>query len=246
LENGYDYVNITEGRRSLGVWSGSESPPPLQSFETELTVTMTSDHSIQNTGFLANYSRRGNSANDRAATESWYFCTSNLGSGQLTSPGYPHGYPRTLRYTWIIMQPEGCTIQLNFTDFMLEDQFDFVSVHNVYRFEEGSRLGQWSNLPPSVKSTSSRLLLEDQFRFCSVHNVYRFEEGSRLGQWSNLPPSVKSTSSRLLVAIRTDGPVARKGFSANYNTRRERDHHSTNALWTRLNFYVRTGKRIQA
>ncbi|OON19800.1 CUB domain protein, partial [Opisthorchis viverrini] len=62
-------------------------------------------------------------------------------------------------------------------------------------------------------------VLEDQFDFVSVHNVYRFEEGSRLGQWSNLPPSVKSTSSRLLVAIRTDGPVARKGFSANYNTR---------------------------
>ncbi|TGZ64711.1 hypothetical protein CRM22_006230, partial [Opisthorchis felineus] len=57
LENGYDYVNITEDGRSLGIWTGSENPPPIQSVGMELAVTITSDHSIQNAGFLANYSR---------------------------------------------------------------------------------------------------------------------------------------------------------------------------------------------
>ncbi|TGZ64712.1 hypothetical protein CRM22_006231, partial [Opisthorchis felineus] len=43
----------------------------------------------------------------------------------------------------------------------LEQRFDFVSVYNVYHYDSESMLGQWSgsDLPPSVKSTSNRLLI---------------------------------------------------------------------------------------
>ncbi|OON22128.1 hypothetical protein X801_01971 [Opisthorchis viverrini] len=43
----------------------------------------------------------------------------------------------------------------------LEDRYDFVSVHNVYHLGTRNMLGKWSgrDLPPSVKSTSNRLLI---------------------------------------------------------------------------------------
>ncbi|KAG5453280.1 Cubilin [Clonorchis sinensis] len=162
LDNGHDYVNISDDSRFPGTtWTRSEKPPPIQTAKTELILKMTSDDIYQEAGFLANYSRKGNRTSDRAASESMYACSSTLDSGTITSPGYPNDYPNSLQYSWIIMQPEGCTIQLNFSEFLLQRRFDYVSVYNVFKYELGDTLGQWSGeeLPPSVQSTSNRMLI---------------------------------------------------------------------------------------
>ncbi|OON17645.1 CUB domain protein, partial [Opisthorchis viverrini] len=99
------------------------------------------------------------SENEVTRNESFYACCSTLSSGNVTSPGYPNAYPNRLRYSWIIVQPLGCIIQLNFSDFLLERNFDFVSVYNVFGDELGNMIDRWSGteLPASVQSTSNAL-----------------------------------------------------------------------------------------
>ncbi|KER19509.1 hypothetical protein T265_15519, partial [Opisthorchis viverrini] len=114
---GDDYVNITNDTGSFGSWTGSENPPQIQSSATLLVALQTSDDGTLNPGYLANYSQKDRSENEVTRNESFYACCSTLSSGNVTSPGYPNAYPNRLRYTWIIVQPLGCVIQLNFSDF---------------------------------------------------------------------------------------------------------------------------------
>ncbi|KER19331.1 hypothetical protein T265_15578, partial [Opisthorchis viverrini] len=115
---GDDYVNITNDTGSFGSWTGSENPPQIQSSATLLVALQTSDDGTLNPGYLANYSQKDRSENEVTRNESFYACCSTLSSGNVTSPGYPNAYPNRLRYSWIIVQPLGCVIQLNFSDFL--------------------------------------------------------------------------------------------------------------------------------
>uniref|UniRef100_A0A3Q2ECB7 CUB and Sushi multiple domains 1 n=1 Tax=Cyprinodon variegatus TaxID=28743 RepID=A0A3Q2ECB7_CYPVA len=49
-------------------------------------------------------------------------------AGYITSPGYPSEYDNNLDCTWSILAEPGDTIALVFTDFLLEDKYDFLEI----------------------------------------------------------------------------------------------------------------------
>uniref|UniRef100_A0A3B4YUQ9 CUB and Sushi multiple domains 1 n=1 Tax=Seriola lalandi dorsalis TaxID=1841481 RepID=A0A3B4YUQ9_SERLL len=49
-------------------------------------------------------------------------------AGSITSPGYPAEYDNNLDCTWSILAEPGDTIALVFTDFLLEDKYDFLEI----------------------------------------------------------------------------------------------------------------------
>ncbi|XP_041439963.1 CUB and sushi domain-containing protein 2 isoform X1 [Xenopus laevis] len=77
-------------------------------------------------------------------------------SGIITSPHFPSEYYNNADCTWTILAEVGDTIALIFTDFQLEDAYDYLEVTGT----EGSSL--WftgSNLPPPVISSKHWLRL---------------------------------------------------------------------------------------
>lgn len=49
-------------------------------------------------------------------------------AGSITSPGYPAEYDNNLDCTWSILSEPGDTIALVFSDFLLEDKYDFLEI----------------------------------------------------------------------------------------------------------------------
>lgn len=49
-------------------------------------------------------------------------------AGSITSPGYPAEYDNNLDCTWSILAEPSDTIALVFSDFLLEDKYDFLEI----------------------------------------------------------------------------------------------------------------------
>ena len=66
--------------------------------------------------------------NPRAGCD--YVLTSE--SGNITSPGFPNNYAANLNCSWLFFIPSGKSVQLSFTSFLLEQNFDFVRVSFIH------------------------------------------------------------------------------------------------------------------
>lgn len=77
------------------------------------------------------------------------------GTGQLRSPYHPNSYPHNKDCQWVINQPEGYVVTLNFLSFDVEGgscRFDFVEVnkcpiHKIILLELNMKLTQMTNTP---------------------------------------------------------------------------------------------------
>jgi CUB domain len=67
-------------------------------------------------------------ANPRAGCD--YVLTTQ--SGNITSPGFPNNYAANLNCSWLFFIPSGQSVRLNFTSFLLEQNFDFVRVSFIH------------------------------------------------------------------------------------------------------------------
>lgn len=56
--------------------------------------------------------------------------------GYITSPNYPSDYPQNIDCVWIVMVPNGESVQLDFEDFYIEpnSEYDFISYAFVIFF----------------------------------------------------------------------------------------------------------------
>ncbi|KAK7065275.1 hypothetical protein SK128_012047 [Halocaridina rubra] len=175
----WDYVEIRDGgdadspliRRACGL----NIPEPIQSTGNQLFVIFHSDNSISRRGFTATY---------QVACGGEYSSTTGL----LRSPYHPQAYPHNRECIYIIRQPVGKAIHLNFTDFDVEGPSYWRGcVYDYVEIRDGRR------------STSPLL-------------------GRHCGPPTHRPQPLISTLNYMWIKFRTDSSISNRGFIANYTT----------------------------
>ncbi|XP_062894970.1 procollagen C-endopeptidase enhancer 2-like [Mobula hypostoma] len=163
----YDHVSIYNGQspsaERLGRFCGTIRPGALVSTGNTIHIVMESDSDSAGKGFLAVYT-----AGLPPTTES-QFCGGKLvkPQGSFTTPNWPDKtYPTGITCTWHIVARPHQYVELNFEKFAIEDdtycRYDYVTIYNGDRSEEGQRLGRFcgSTLPGSITSEGSELLVQ--------------------------------------------------------------------------------------
>ncbi|XP_078582053.1 cubilin-like isoform X2 [Branchiostoma floridae x Branchiostoma japonicum] len=137
---GDDYVMVHDGNTQqapmIGTYCGTRVPAPITSLGQYLTVTFTSDNSIQRSGFSALY------------TKSISSCGGNLIAehGAFNSPGYPQNYPINTECVWTITASPGNRVQVSFSLFDLENHntctYDYIEIREGTD-DSGALLGRF-------------------------------------------------------------------------------------------------------
>ncbi|XP_022107899.1 cubilin-like isoform X2 [Acanthaster planci] len=127
----HDVLTIREGNDENGpVISeicGTTLPAPITSFGAALTVTFTSDSSVEQTGFRFTYSTSLSvCGGDITATD-----------GAFSSPGYPANYPVDTECVWTIQSSPGNQVQVSFSVFNLES----ICIHDYLEARVGNENG---------------------------------------------------------------------------------------------------------
>ncbi|XP_073505502.1 ovochymase-1 [Phyllobates terribilis] len=134
----HDSLTFTVKQKEVRKLCGSVLPSPLIIRSGNVTVSFTSDGSINRRGFefefssLSPMSKEGSGCSSAAELRK---------EGQIFTLNYPGLYPSNSSCRWVIEAPEGNVIQIVFEDFSLEYQkqceYDHVS---IYSDREESRL----------------------------------------------------------------------------------------------------------
>uniref|UniRef100_A0A4W6DZH6 CUB domain-containing protein n=1 Tax=Lates calcarifer TaxID=8187 RepID=A0A4W6DZH6_LATCA len=142
----FDYVEVRDGRTEtdplIGKYCGSTLPAPMTSSSNFLWIRFRSDSSVS-----------------RAA------CGGTLsGTGQLRSPYHPNAYPHNKVCEWVINQPQGYVVTLNFLSFDVEGgscRFDFVEVRDG-SLSSSPLLGKFCGIqiPPRLQSTQRSMYIK--------------------------------------------------------------------------------------
>ncbi|XP_021476232.2 cubilin [Oncorhynchus mykiss] len=119
----FDYVEVRDGSTEtdplIGKYCGNTIPAPILSSSNALWIRFKSDGSITRAGFRATYE---------------VGCGGTLsGTGQIRSPYHPDAYPHNKECEWVINQPQGYVVTLNFLTFDIESGscvYDFVEVRD--------------------------------------------------------------------------------------------------------------------
>ncbi|KER30891.1 hypothetical protein T265_13099, partial [Opisthorchis viverrini] len=132
LEHRRDFLLVYDGQINsnllLGKWTGDQLPPSIVSTGNNLRLELTTNGALRRKGFLAEYRSLPSIGEGTMRTN----CTTSFASpaNSIASPNYPRSYQANLNYTWTISQPEGCVVRLQFEDFELESDSDFVHVYD--------------------------------------------------------------------------------------------------------------------
>eukprot|EP00339_Tiarina_fusa_P012912 CAMPEP_0117043186 /NCGR_PEP_ID=MMETSP0472-20121206/30037_1 /TAXON_ID=693140 ORGANISM="Tiarina fusus, Strain LIS" /NCGR_SAMPLE_ID=MMETSP0472 /ASSEMBLY_ACC=CAM_ASM_000603 /LENGTH=752 /DNA_ID=CAMNT_0004754645 /DNA_START=97 /DNA_END=2352 /DNA_ORIENTATION=+ len=155
----YDYVTIYDGpdanSESLGRWSGAFRPPKISSASNFLFVVFTSDSGVTRSGFSASYSSvfTGSDA-DSCFSNQQYTLTDPDGSFGCT------GYAGNVEITWAITTASDTIIELTFTDFLTEYNYDRLRIYDGPN-SQAHLLATYSGylIPDAIRSTSNKLFL---------------------------------------------------------------------------------------
>ncbi|XP_070842448.1 cubilin [Chaetodon trifascialis] len=149
----FDYVEVRDGGMEteplIGRYCGSSLPAPILSSSNFLWIRFRSDSSVSRAGFRAVYT---------------VACGGTLsGTGQLRSPYHPNAYPHNKDCEWVINQPEGYVVILNFLSFNVEGgscHFDFVEVRDGST-SSSPLLGIFCGvaIPPRLQSTEGSMYI---------------------------------------------------------------------------------------
>ncbi|XP_028288640.1 cubilin [Parambassis ranga] len=143
----FDYVEVRDGGTEtdplIGKYCGNSLPAPIVSSSHFLWVRFKSDNSVSQAGFRAIYT---------------VACGGTLsGTGRIRSPYHPNAYLHNKVCEWVINQPEGYVVTLNFLSFDVEGgscRFDFVEIRDGAT-SSSPLLGTFcgTNIPPRLQST---------------------------------------------------------------------------------------------
>ncbi|XP_071514687.1 cubilin-like [Panulirus ornatus] len=175
----WDYVEVLDGGSAdsplITRVCGNTIPEPILSHGNQLFVVFHSDYSVSYDGFTATYQVAcgGEFTGD---------------TGLIRSPYHPQPYPHDRECIYIIRQPLGKAILLNFTDFDIEGPSYWRGC--VYDYVE---------LLDGRRQTSPVL-----GRYC--------------GPATHRPDPILSTHNYMRIKFVTDASVTNRGFVANYTT----------------------------
>ncbi|XP_029345463.1 cubilin isoform X3 [Acyrthosiphon pisum] len=152
------YDNSIKGNASkIAKYCGSKVPPILTSLGNRLTIVYKTDHLGALDGFMLNYTSL-----NKAQVCGGNFFTSE---GFITSPNFPDRYPLDMNCIWTINVPVSKQIELNFTQFDLEEQInsiccDFVEIRNGEHFTS-PLIGEYcgSKILPTISSSGNSLFI---------------------------------------------------------------------------------------
>ncbi|KAF7648099.1 hypothetical protein LDENG_00162070 [Lucifuga dentata] len=149
----FDYVEVRDGSVEtdplIGKYCGNTLPAPIRSSSNLLWIRFKSDSSVSRAGFRAVYT---------------VACGGTFsGTGQLRSPYHPNPYPHNKECEWVINQPEGYVVTLNFLSFDVEGgscRYDFVEVRDGST-SSSPLLGTFcgSQIPPRLQSNQRSMYI---------------------------------------------------------------------------------------
>ena len=196
-EGSYDYVSIFDGPSEdaslLGSYSGAFRPPAMSSASNYLFITFTSDDGVTRAGFTASYTSAFTS-ND---AESCFKSKSETINDESGSFGCS-GYGSNVEVTWDITAPANTLINLEFTSFQTEFNYDVVTIYDGPN-SNAHVLATVSGylVPEPVRSTSNRVYVVFQtdgaVQYDGFTVSFRAEEISS----SEVPACTASTSQTL-------------------------------------------------
>uniref|UniRef100_A0A3P8P3D4 Cubilin n=1 Tax=Astatotilapia calliptera TaxID=8154 RepID=A0A3P8P3D4_ASTCA len=150
----FDYVEVRDGRTEtdplIGKYCGNTPPAPVLSSSNVLWIRFKSDSSVSRAGFRAVYT---------------VACGGTLsGSGQFHSPYHPNAYPHNKVCEWVINQPEGYVVTLDFLSFDVEGgscRYDYVEVRDGAT-SSSPLLGTFcgAEIPPRLQSTQRSMYIK--------------------------------------------------------------------------------------
>uniref|UniRef100_A0A3P9CHJ1 Cubilin n=1 Tax=Maylandia zebra TaxID=106582 RepID=A0A3P9CHJ1_9CICH len=153
----FDYVEVRDGRTEtdplIGKYCGNTPPAPVLSSSNVLWIRFKSDSSVSRAGFRAVY------------TVGEISCGGTLsGSGQFHSPYHPNAYPHNKVCEWVINQPEGYVVTLDFLSFDVEGgscRYDYVEVRDGAT-SSSPLLGTFcgAEFPPRLQSTQRSMYIK--------------------------------------------------------------------------------------
>ncbi|XP_041670250.1 cubilin [Cheilinus undulatus] len=149
----FDYVEVRDGRTEtdplIGRYCGTTLPAPIHSSSNYLWIRFRSDSSVSRAGFRATYT---------------VACGGTFaGTGQIRSPYHPNAYPHNKECEWVINQPEGYVVTLDFLSFDVEGgscRYDFVEVRDGST-SSSPLLGTFCGveIPPRLQSTQRSMYI---------------------------------------------------------------------------------------
>ncbi|KAJ8389047.1 hypothetical protein AAFF_G00124440 [Aldrovandia affinis] len=150
----FDFVEVRDGMAEtgplIGKYCGSTLPAPITSISSSLWIRFKSDSSVSRAGFRAMYEAG---------------CGGTLfGSGQIRSPFHPNSYPHDKTCEWVINQPAGYVVTLNFLTFDIEGssgcRYDYVEVRDGSSVSS-PLIGRYcgSTVPALVQSTQGSMFI---------------------------------------------------------------------------------------
>ncbi len=156
-ENGYDSVMVYDGPTTsdplLMTWWGNTLPPTINSTSGALLVRFKSDNTINNPGWIANYTSSGT-----AYCNGGTLLTSATGSFNDGSGGSNYGNNQ-LCY-WLIAPPCANNVTLSFSSFNTEAGYDGVIVYNGNNTSAPILLNtSGTTIPSSVTSSGGEMLV---------------------------------------------------------------------------------------
>jgi len=172
---GYDYLELRDGGRGdsplVGRYCGSAMPPDFASSSNEVMLKFYADWSVTDDGFRVRYEVGKDVI---PFPKYWSFImplacggTFTLPTGEITSPYFPSNYPNSRECVYVVEQPPGVTITLNFEEFDVEShdecRYDYLEVRDGDN-ENSSVIGRFcgdpTTIPAPIRSTHNFLWLK--------------------------------------------------------------------------------------
>ncbi|CAM9531973.1 unnamed protein product [Lampetra fluviatilis] len=151
----FDFVEVRDGSSEsaplIGKYCSSDIPAPITSSSYSLWLRFKSDHSVSRAGFRALYQ---------------VACGGQFsGMGEIRTPYHPNAYPHGRTCEYVISQPQGKSVTLNFLTFDIENasdcRYDYVEIRDGGS-EDANLIGRYcgTGLPPPAQSTQSLLYVK--------------------------------------------------------------------------------------
>uniref|UniRef100_A0A673M776 CUB domain-containing protein n=1 Tax=Sinocyclocheilus rhinocerous TaxID=307959 RepID=A0A673M776_9TELE len=157
----FDFVEVRDGTGEtdplIGKYCGTTLPAPILSTTNGLWICFKSDSSVSHAGFRAMY--------EIVECENTFCVNRTLsGTGQIRTPLHPDPYPHNKVCEWVINQPEGYVVTLNFLTFDVEGSstcaFDHVEVRDGPS-ADSPLIGRYCgiNMPPMLESIQRSMFI---------------------------------------------------------------------------------------
>nr|XP_023417709.1 cubilin [Cavia porcellus] len=220
----HSYIEVWDDETLLGKVCGNEILSPIRSITNSIWIRIKIDTTVQKASFRAVYQ---------------VACGGELtGEGVIRSPFHPNVYPGERTCRWIIHQPQGQVVLLNFTSFEIgssnDCNTDYVEIGSSSVLGSPENIKYCGTTTPSFITSVYNILYVTSVKSSSPENhgfmaVFGSQDLGCLFTVSivlftvqmiycgkSIPPSLTSRTNSLMLRFVADSDLAYEGFSISY------------------------------